>query len=1293
MNVKKIISVLLAMLIVTTSFSLLPVSASALETEETKETVITESGTTGDCTFAAEIDSESVELGVINLPDDEDAPNYPEIIKFENTNNGVMVYWTAFPGAESYRLFYWNGEKWRSVGSTSELSYLHKNAENGKSYLYTVRAEDEWGDYCSDFNHDGYENVYLVKENTENELVKKSGTTGDCTWELDEDGTLTISGDGDMEDHSINDYESWGDTIKTVIINAGVTNIGNQAFANCTSLTSITIPDSVTSIGNDAFSECESLTNIVIPDSVTSIGDRAFDSCRSLTSITIPNSVTNIGESAFFFCRSLTSITIPISVTSIGDDAFEWCTSLTIITIPNSVTSIGDSAFCECTSLKSIEIPKKVTSIGDQTFYGCTNLESLTIPSNVTSIGDSAFCRCTSLNSITIPSSVKSIGEHAFGFFYNLNLNTYHGEYTKIDDFIIKGKSGSEAQRYAEENDFKFIDNDYEFEEENNLIKERGTTGDYTWVLYKDGTLTISDEATVDIYREYSSWESLKQIIKTIIINDGVTCIKPYAFFRCYNLTSIIIPNSVSRIGDYAFEGCTSLTSITIPDSVTKIGNFAFGFCENLTSITIPNGVTSIGDYAFEGCTSLTSITIPDSVTKIGDSAFSCCTSLANITIPNSVTSIGWYAFGECTNLTSITIPNSVTSIGMSAFGNCTNLTSVTIPNSVTSIGMSAFAGCKSLKSITIPSSVESIGEKAFGYCKSIDYYNGNFIYNYNSKIDGLVIKGKSGSKAQRYAEENNFKFIPTNFLWGEDNWSFNNESDNFKNITRDENTIFKDIIKQFELSDNQKTLLNTWFDNESYKDAGMCFGMTISEILVNKGIIKLSEYSLDNILNKNKINTSTQLIISIIQGIFNTNWGTKYLGNLKLSLFNPTGFKQSDFLRNIETKLTNGNNLVMIGYKEGYKDSEKNNYHAVLGYGIEEGDYPYEGKNYNRKILIADPDYLSQNELKDEACIYYNSDYTSWVCPIRSYYWNDNSDSNAEIYDVLIDADSKDSPVGSGEGESENHYIAGISIYNKGGNQQTIEQVEGTGDPELNFTGDGSGIARYYIDGGNRVELYALWNPTADYIVKYSTPSDYNMKMDYEHVTYYANVENGKSTLVKPEGSINIKGSDVNYSITMLTDDSERVTDWYALTVSGNNTDEVTLKKHESGYILSSDNLQNIEIKAEKGDVEAVKTFSTTYNSVFIYEIDENTISIKVDVDGDGTYETELSDVQNTYQIGDVNFDGEISIDDVTQIQLYLAELSDFSDEQRDIADVNGDGYITIEDATQMQLYLAELI
>ena len=198
------------------------------------------------------------------------------------------------------------------------------------------------------------------------------------------------------------------------MIKEGTKVICDNAFFNCTSLTSINIPDSVTSIGDSAFSWCKSLTSINIPDSVTSIGNRAFDGCPSLTSVNIPNSVTSIGNSAFAGCESLTSINIPDTVTSIRDRAFSGCKSLTSINIPDNVTSIGDEVFWGCKSLTCINIPDSVTSIGDGAFAGCKSLTSINIPESVTSIGESAFQWCDLLTSIKIPDSVTSIGNLAF---------------------------------------------------------------------------------------------------------------------------------------------------------------------------------------------------------------------------------------------------------------------------------------------------------------------------------------------------------------------------------------------------------------------------------------------------------------------------------------------------------------------------------------------------------------------------------------------------------------------------------------------------------------------------------------------------------------------------------------------------------------------------------------------------------------------------------------------------------------------------------------------------------------
>ena len=237
------------------------------------------------------------------------------------------------------------------------------------------------------------------------EDVIHSGTWGNLSWVLnDTTGELTISGSGVMTGLFHDSTSAWGSykpSIKTVIIEDGVTSIGGNAFSDCSSLKSITIPNSVTNIGNYAFSDCSSLKNITIPNGVTSIGTSStFSGCSNLTSITIPDGVTSIGWFAFKDCSSLTNITIPDSVTSIGGNAFWGCSSLKSITIPNSVTSIGGNAFWGCSSLKSITIPNSVTSIGEWAFYSCSSLTSITIPNSVTSIGKYAFYSCESLKRI-----------------------------------------------------------------------------------------------------------------------------------------------------------------------------------------------------------------------------------------------------------------------------------------------------------------------------------------------------------------------------------------------------------------------------------------------------------------------------------------------------------------------------------------------------------------------------------------------------------------------------------------------------------------------------------------------------------------------------------------------------------------------------------------------------------------------------------------------------------------------------------------------------------------------------
>ena len=249
-------------------------------------------------------------------------------------------------------------------------------------------------------------------------LFAQSGTCGtNLTWNLDtESGTLTISGTGAMKDYSSSTvpWYSFRSSIKTVIIEDGVTSIGALAFCNYSGLTSVTIGESVTSIGQQAFYECTGLTSITIPNSITNIRNYAFSGCSSLTSITIPNSVTSIGGGAFSGCSSLTSITIPNSVTSIGDNAFSYCSSLTSITVDSENPNYCDIdgvlfnknkttliRYPESKSATSYTIPNSVTSIGGEAFRGCSSLKNVSIASSVKVLEGRAFYDCSNIETIT----------------------------------------------------------------------------------------------------------------------------------------------------------------------------------------------------------------------------------------------------------------------------------------------------------------------------------------------------------------------------------------------------------------------------------------------------------------------------------------------------------------------------------------------------------------------------------------------------------------------------------------------------------------------------------------------------------------------------------------------------------------------------------------------------------------------------------------------------------------------------------------------------------------------------
>ena len=471
-----------------------------------------------------------------------------------------------------------------------------------------------------------------LTENTLTEISRFSAhaeTSGTCgenlTFTLDSEGTLTISGTGEMTSNS---WYSNKEAIKKVIIKNGVTSITMGAFSGCTNLTSIIIPDSVTSIGEFAFSECSSLVSITIPNSVTFIGGLAFSDCYSLTSVTIPDGVTSIGKSAFYSCTNLSSVTIKNPNCEINDASGTFCNNYTNENYPFSGT-----------------------------IYGYPN-------STAQAYAEKYNRTFSALSSESEPAASGTCGE---------NLT-----WVLDDEGTLTISGTGKMSLYA--NPHSFNTGEIPWDDQRNYIKniviESGVTSIDKYAFYRsyyDGkadvltSITISDTVTSIGEDAFKNCDGLT----FITLPDSITAIGMNAFEGCSGLTSITIPDSVTKIDSDAFKNCSSLVSVTIGSGVTNIGYEVFMKCSNLTSIEISeknsayiseNGVlynkdkTTLLLYLTKNTAS--EYVIPDTITQIAAGAFSYCSNLTSVTIPSNVTEIQEDAFEGCSNLTSVTFEN-----------------------------------------------------------------------------------------------------------------------------------------------------------------------------------------------------------------------------------------------------------------------------------------------------------------------------------------------------------------------------------------------------------------------------------------------------------------------------------------------------------------------------------------------------------------------------------------------------------------------------------------------------------
>ena len=561
------------------------------------------------------------------------------------------------------------------------------------------------------------------------------GAQGDnLTWTLDREGTLTISGEGEMEYSPWEQPESIKSAIKSIIIEDGVTNVADYAFCGCGSLTSVTLPKGLLSINEWAFAECSSLKSIVLPEGLTSVGVDAFEGCESLANVTFPESLTRIDYAAFTGCDALMSVTLPTGVTNIGDYAFQntRCYVMHGTDTAKALSKAkcrfweGDLAYQyvydedSITGLKvvgcdphvtSVVISDDVTSIGNDAFYNCSSLTSVTLPDSVTSIDYNAFVGCSSLESVTLPDHIKSIGS----YICEDSTRCYANFETETAEALAKSQcrfwNGNLAYQYKkDEND-------------------------------------ITGLSVVDCDPQATS----------VVISDDVTSIGGNAFRDCSLLISVTLPDSLTSIGDGAFVNCSSLESVTLPDHIKSIGSY---ICEDSTKCYANFGTETAealakaqcrfwnGDLAYrykndedditglcvEGCNpQVTSVVVPDGVTNISYSAFRDCSSLTSVTFPDGLICIEGWAFYNCSSLTSVTLPNSLTSVDGWAFMNCSSLASVILPDHIKKVGSNICADSTKCYANLGTETAEALAK---AQCR---FWNGDLAYRYKNGEDDIV--------------------------------------------------------------------------------------------------------------------------------------------------------------------------------------------------------------------------------------------------------------------------------------------------------------------------------------------------------------------------------------------------------------------------------------------------------------------------------------------------------------------------------------------------------------------------
>ena len=439
-------------------------------------------------------------------------------------------------------------------------------------------------------------------------------------------------------------------------------------------------------------------------------------------------------ENIFRDNYKLKGVIIPDTVDYVSRGIFSGCVSLTDVDLGKGITKISSGMFYNCKSLESLTIPEQIEKFeyipyidGDyyrRPFDGCTSLKKLYLKAK--DISSISYLNLPSLTNIVIASTVDSLPNDAFSGYNYIENVTFENGLMVLPDSCFKNCTGLKSITLP---DSMMSVGKSAFENCYNIKS----------VTFSENLNTIADSA----FKGCSSIENLS-------FNKNLREIGNNAFEECSSVKNVTFNDSLNTIGESAFANCSSVEKVDLPESVSSLGTYAFAGCEGVKSVTLSSKLNYVNDGVFSGCNSLESVYLPDNISEIGANSFADCTNLENIRFGKNLIHIDSYAFSGCSSLKSIEFPAGLQYIWSNAFIDCTNLSSVKLNSGLKQISDYAFYNCLNLKKVRIPSSDTYLCDYSLGYYGKNDN---------NYKIPDFVIVGDINSCAQRYANNNGFKF------------------------------------------------------------------------------------------------------------------------------------------------------------------------------------------------------------------------------------------------------------------------------------------------------------------------------------------------------------------------------------------------------------------------------------------------------------------------------------------------------------------------------------------------------